>query len=451
MTAYLLNVAYFFTVLLALPWLVYQSIFQGKYREGFAAKFLGSVPQRDSARTCIWLHAVSVGEINLLSVLLKEIERQRPDVECVISTTTKTGYDLAKTKYAKYCVFYCPLDFSWAVRRAMRRVRPSLLLLAELELWPNLIRAARENDARVAIVNGRLSEKSFRGYCRVRRWLRGVLNNIDVVAAQNEEYGQRFRALGMEAKRVRVTGSLKFDGASGDRRNPRTQSLRQLANFSDDDVIFLAGSTQAPEEQLSLEAFRALAGEHPRLRLIIVPRHPHRFDEVAALLDQSGAAWQRRSELDRGRKAEGGTSEVLSSPALSRILLVDTVGELGAWWGTAAIGFVGGSLFSSRGGQNMIEPAAYGVATSFGPNTQNFRDVVEMLLGRDAAVRVNSGEELTAFVRRCLTDKTYAAALGQHAKELVKEQQGATARTWTLLEPLLPPAVSNVEAARPAA
>ncbi len=152
--------------------------------------------------------------------------------------------------------------------------------------------------------------------------------------------------------------------------------------------FFLAGSTQAPEERLALEAFQALAGEHPRLRLIIVPRHPHRFDEVASLLDQSGVAWQRRSELDKGRKAEGGrrkaadggTIEVPSSAALSRILLVDTVGELGAWWGTAAIGFVGGSLFSSRGGQNMIEPAAYGVATSFGPNTQNFRDV-----GRNAA------------------------------------------------------------------
>jgi 3-deoxy-D-manno-octulosonic-acid transferase len=439
MTAYLLNVAYFLTILAALPWLVYQSIFQGKYREGFAAKYLGSVPRRDSSRPCIWLHAVSVGEVNLLGVLLKEIER-RPDVECVISTTTKTGYDLAKTKYAKYCVFYCPLDFSWAVRRVMRRVRPSLLLLAELELWPNLVRAARANDARVAIVNGRLSEKSFRGYCRVRRWLRAVLNNIDVITAQNEEYGQRFRALGMEAERVRVTGSLKFDGASGDRRNPRTQSLRELAGLAQEDVIFLAGSTQAPEEQLALEAFQALASEHPQLRLIIVPRHPHRFDEVAALLNQSEISWQRRSALSAAKVDRA-----------ARVLLVDTVGELGAWWGTAAIGFVGGSLFSSRGGQNMIEPAAYGVATSFGPNTQNFRDVVEMLLGREAAVRVNSGEELTTFVRRCLTDKTYAAALGEHAKELVKEQQGATARTWALLEPLLPAVVHDVEAARPAA
>ena len=231
MTAYFLNVAYFITVLVASPWLIYQSIFHGKYREGFAAKFLGSVPARDSTRPCIWLHAVSVGEVNLLAVLLKEIASRRPDVECVISTTTKTGYDLAKTKYAAHTVFYCPLDFSWAVRRAMRRIQPSLLLLAELELWPNLVRAAREHGAKVAIVNGRLSEKSFRGYRRIRRWLAPVLNQIDTIAVQNEDYAHRFRALGMDAARVHVTGSLKFDGAQANRQNPRTQSLRQLAGF----------------------------------------------------------------------------------------------------------------------------------------------------------------------------------------------------------------------------
>jgi 3-deoxy-D-manno-octulosonic-acid transferase len=441
MTAYFLNIAYLVTLFVAAPWIIYQSIFQGKYREGFAAKFLGAVPQRNSLRPCIWLHAVSMGEVNLLAVLLKEIARQRPDVECVISTTTKTGYELAKTKYAVHTVFYCPLDFSWAVRRGMRRIKPSLLLLAELELWPNLVRAARENSARVAIVNGRLSEKSFRGYRRVRRWLTTVLNSIDIIAVQNEEYAQRFRALGMQAGRVHVTGSLKFDGAQGDRQNLRTQSLRQLGGFSDGDAIFLAGSTQAPEEQLALAVFQSLAAEHPKLWLIIVPRHPHRFDEVAALLDRSGVSWQRRTALNKSQ-----------STGIARVLLVDTVGELGGWWGTAAVGFVGGSLFSSRGGQNMIEPAAYGVATCFGPNTQNFRDVVEMLLARDAAVRVNSGEELSAFVRRCLTDSSYTSALGQHATELVKKQQGATARTWAIVEPLLPPAVVNSDVAhRPAA
>jgi 3-deoxy-D-manno-octulosonic-acid transferase len=435
--AYLLNAVYVVLLIVTAPWFIFQALARGKYRQGFAAKFLGAVPIRHSNRPCIWFHAVSVGEINLLGVALKAASRHRPDVECVISTTTMTGYALARQKYAHHPIFYCPLDFTWAVRRAMRRIRPSLLVLAELELWPNLIRAAREANARVAIINGRLSERSFRGYQRIRRLLQPVLTQIDAIAAQNDRYAKRFIRLGAPTDRVHVTGSLKFDGASLDRDNPLTDRLRKLAGIAADDIIFLAGSTQAPEEQLAVDAFRALTEKHPRLRLIIVPRHPHRFDEVAALLDQSSLAWQRRSALSSNHQS------AFLTPHSSRILLVDTIGELGGWWGTATIGFVGGSLFSSRGGQNMIEPAAYGVAVSFGPNTQNFRDVVEMLLSNRAAVRVNSGSELTGFVRRCLEDHGYAAALGANAAAVVKAQQGATERTWKLLEPLLPPVQSE--------
>jgi 3-deoxy-D-manno-octulosonic-acid transferase len=180
---YFLNFIYAVLLALAAPWFVYQRLFRGKYREGFAAKFWGAAPQRDSDRPCIWFHAVSVGEVNLLSVLLKQAREKRPDVECVISTTTMTGHELATKKYAGQAVFYCPLDFSWAVRRAMRRVRPSLLVLAELELWPNLVRAAKEQGAQVAIVNGRLSEKSYRGYRRIRRllkpcWIASILSPL---------------------------------------------------------------------------------------------------------------------------------------------------------------------------------------------------------------------------------------------------------------------------------
>src|SRR6476646_6587303 len=222
MSAYLLNAAYLLVLVIAAPWFLFQRMFRGKYREGFAAKFLGAVPERQSAASCIWLHAVSVGEVNLLAVLLAEIAKRRPDVECVISTTSMTGYELACKKYSQHTVFYCPLDFSWALRRAMRRIRPSLLILAELELWPNLIRAAKEGGAAVAIINGRLSERSFRGYNRLHRWLRPTLARVDLVATQNEEYADRFRALGIDPAKVRVTGNLKFDGAQANRDNPRT-------------------------------------------------------------------------------------------------------------------------------------------------------------------------------------------------------------------------------------
>ena len=446
---YLLNLVYLLLILFSLPWLVWQAMRKGKYREGYAEKFFGRVPRRAAdelefdngalpqpaltpspspetgegspEKTCVWLHAVSVGEVNLLAPLLKMIEQQRPEWECVVSTTTTTGMELARKKYAKYTVFYCPLDFSWAVKEAMRRIRPDVLVLAELELWPNLIRAAKKRGVRVAVVNGRLGEKSFRGYRRIRPLVGRLMRQIDLVAVQDETYAERFRTLGARPEAVHVTGSMKYDGAKTDRNNPATQKLAALAGFAEDDIVLLAGSTQEPEEAMVLETFRRLSQQWPRLRLVLVPRHPDRFEAVAKLLESSGVPWQRRTTLH---------CEAASG---NRILLVDVVGELGAWWGTAHIAYVGGSM-GSRGGQNMIEPAAYGAAVSFGPNTWNFRDIVAAMLDRDAAVVVQDGKQFTQFVRRCLEEPEYTAKLGQSAQAMVLDQLGATERTLQLLE-----------------
>ena len=307
---------------------------------------------------------------------------------------------------------------------AIRRIRPDLLVLAELELWPNLVSAAKQAGAKVAIINGRLSDKSLRGYQRVGFLARRTLEQVDLIAAQNEEYAQRFRQLGAIPIAVVVTGSIKFDGAIADRKNPATKRLAALAGIAETDQVFLAGSTQEPEESLAVAVYAKLVTKHPRLRLILVPRHAERFEEVARMLEKSGLPWQRRSLLE---------SEGLNPQA--RILLVDGIGELAAWWGTAAIAFVGGSL-GKRGGQNMIEPAAYGAAVCFGPNTWNFRDVVELLLARDAAVVVKDGTELEGLVRRCLENPEYANVLGQNARALVLEQLGAADRTVELLSAL---------------
>src|SRR5690606_21360804 len=245
-----------------------------------------------------------------------------------------------------------------------RRVRPAVLVLVELELWPNLVAEARRVGSRVAVVNGRLSPRSFRGYRRLGPLFRWLSRQLDLVAVQDHQYAARFEAVGVARERIAVTGSVKFDGAKTDRRTARAVGLARLAGVAPDDLVLLAGSTQAPEEAMLVETYCVLQAEFPRLRLILVPRHPHRFDEVAALLDARGLAWQRRSELE-------GTSSDDPDRGSARILLVDTVGELADWWATAHIGFVGGSM-GSRGGQNMIEPAAYGVATCFGPATHNF-------------------------------------------------------------------------------
>lgn len=424
--SWLANAVYLALIFVALPWIVWSAVRHGKYREGFAEKLLGRVPRREGEKPCVWLHAVSVGEVNLLQTTLTDLGQRLPDADFVVSTTTKTGYDLARRKYAEHTVCYCPLDFSWAVDNALRRLRPDLLVLAELELWPNLIRTASRHGTKVAIINGRLSDNSFRGYQRIRPIVQNIMRSIALIAAQNEETAERFRLLG--ARNVVVSGSLKFDGANTNRDNPATRKLRELAAIDDDEVVLLAGSTQAPEEQYAIDTFRTLQPDYDKLRLILVPRHPERFDEVARLLDESGLPWLRRSQLD-------GSQSAICNPQ-SAILLVDTIGELGAWWGTASIGLVGGS-FGKRGGQNMLEPAAYGVATCFGPQTRNFRDIVSQLLAADAAQVVNDREELQQFVERALTDRDWANQLGRRARELVLAQQGATLRTIDLLLPLI--------------
>jgi 3-deoxy-D-manno-octulosonic-acid transferase len=436
--AWMLDLAYLATIALASPLILWSALRHGKHREGFAEKLLGRVPRRDGNEPCVWLHAVSVGEVNLLATTIAELSRHRPNWRIVVSTTSKTGYDLARKKYADRTVFYAPLDFSWAVRGAVRRIRPTLLVLAELELWPNLIAAARESGARVAIINGRISDKSFRGYRRLRPLVARVLQRIDLVAAQDDETAERFLNLGASPQTVVVTGSLKFDGAPTNRRNPRTIELARLAGLGADEVVFLAGSTQAPEEQYALDMLARLVAEHSRLRLILVPRHRERFEEVAELVARSGFPWQRRSKLgDCDPPSEPGAihAETTDGPPW-RVLLIDAIGELGAWWGAATVGFVGGS-FGDRGGQNMLEPAAYGVATCFGPNTWNFRDIVRRLIAVDGAVVVRDAVEFEAFVRRVLDDGQYARDLGERAQRLVLSQQGATQRTADQLQRLV--------------
>ncbi|MDA7951475.1 MAG: 3-deoxy-D-manno-octulosonic acid transferase [Pirellulaceae bacterium] len=440
---YLYNFFYLALLLLFSPWLIYQAIAKGKYRQGWGEKIWGHVPvlpplKEENGRGAssafsggtlidkrIWVHAVSLGEVQLLGALLKEFEQKYPTWEIVISTTTKTGYDTAKKKYPHRTVFYCPIDFSWAVKTAMQRIKPDLLLLAELEIWPNLITAAKEVGAGVAIVNGRLSEKSLRGYQRIRFLLSPILNQFDLIAVQNENYGKRFAALSDQKLPIEVTGSLKFDGAQTDRTNSQTVALKKAFGITENETIFLAGSTQSPEEEYALATFLSVRKEFPKLRLLLVPRHPHRFDIVADLLEKSDVNYCRRSTVAIGEVA----------PSDWEVLLVDTVGELGAWWGVADIGFVGGSM-GSRGGQNMIEPAAYGVALCFGPNTKNFQEIVELLLDSKGAVVVNDRAELEVFLRKVVSDDHFAKGLGEQARSIVYQNLGAAAKTAAAIERL---------------
>ncbi len=423
--AYVLNALYALLIAAFSPVLALRACRSGKYRQGWAEKFLGRSPRRGDDRPCLWFHAVSVGEVLLLKPILAEIAR-RDDWTVVISTTTTTGLAVARRTYPELVTFYAPLDFSWATRRAVARIRPTVLALVELELWPNLVAAAKAAGAKVTIVNGRLSERSHRGYRRIRWALRPTWSRMDRVSAQTEEYARRFVDLGMPADRVHVTGSVKYDGLETDRSNPRTGTIRRALGLSTLEVVFVAGSTMEGEEEAALDAYLGARTRFPRLRLVLVPRHSERFDAVAAMLSARGVRYVRRSR----------PMDVIGEGQTPPVVLVDTLGELSAVWGLADVAFVGGSLYPGRNGQNMMEAAAYGGSILFGPYTSNFKDAVEGLTARGAARRVRNSDELASALVADLDDPECASARGLAGREFVLAQRGAAARTVAELDRL---------------
>ncbi|MBV9122300.1 MAG: 3-deoxy-D-manno-octulosonic acid transferase [Planctomycetes bacterium] len=422
---FLINTAYLLALLVLSPWLLYRSLTQGKYRRGLLRKWLGLAMRRNNDLPCAWFHGVSVGEVYLLRQLIARFRDRHPTWECVVSTTTDTGFAEACKHFPDLHVFYWPLDFTWAVHRALRQVNPSLIILAESELWPNFLAAARKRGVPVAVVNGRMSPRSLARYRRLGFLVRSVLDHLDLLAVQTEEYAAGFRALGADPQRVQVTGSVKYDGVQADRANPKTRELRRQLAVQPDSLVWVAGSTQRPEEELVLGIYRRLKDRYPKLRLFLVPRQKERFEEVANLLKHSGQAYVRRSQM-----AEPITDS-------SAVVLVDTMGELGALWGLADVAFVGGSLDGRRGGQNMIEPAAYGAAVVFGPHVWNFRETAARLVAARAAFQVADAVELETIMERLLADAAERERLGTAARQFVFQQQGATARTIHLLEKLI--------------
>ncbi len=432
----LLNLIYLGLLFVCAPWLLYRSIRSGKYREGWAEKFKGKAPLRIGDRPCIWFHAVSVGEVLSLRPLVRELARRRPGWDLMVSTTTPTGLAVARRTFPELVTFYAPLDFSWSARRAVARVRPTVLALVELELWPNLVWTAKQAGARVAIINGRLSLRSHQGYRRLRGPLGSTLRRLDAVAAQTEEYAERFVDLGIPRQRVRVTGSVKFEGLENDRNNPKTLRLRRELGISPAEVVFVAGSTMDGEEAAALSAYRAARAEHPGLRLIVVPRHIERFEPVATWLRQQGESVIRRS-------APASTTRQGVPGGSPPVILIDTIGELSAVWGLADVAYVGGSLKPGRGGQNMMEPAAFGASVLFGPHTENFRETVEHLLSRGGARQVGNAEELTSALADDLNDPESAANRGAAGRSYVLAQIGATDRTLAELDRLVEQAITT--------
>ena len=429
---YLLNIVYCLLLLALSPWVVWRVVVQKKNRRGWRQKLFGSIPRRESDRPCIWVHAVSVGEVNLLGPLLAELEGNYPDIEIAISTTTETGFDLANKKFADKLVFFCPADFSWAINRVIHRLRPSMLLLTELELWPNLISVTSQQGVAVALINGRVSENSFHGYRRARFFVSRLLNKLDIATVQTEQYGDRLQQLGMQPDRIHVCGNMKFDCFNLSDDNQRMAELVKLAAIEPEQFVFLAGSTQENEDKLAIEVYQKLVAEHPQLKLILVPRHPERTGRLTTYMEEQGVPYRLRSQLP-DTTANRSTRSPIENSA---VLIVDVIGELRDWWQRADAGYVGGSI-GTRGGQSMIEPAAFAVPICFGPDTENFKDVVELLKSNNAAQVVHNVDDISSFVRSTLTDKETATSMGDRAQQTVTTQRGATSRTHRALQPKL--------------
>jgi len=407
--------------LLSLPWWAIQMLRLGKYRSGLAER-LGRVPARlnDAQPGSIWVHAVSVGEVLAVSQLVNDLQKQHPTRQIFVSTTTATGQKLARQRFGENRVFFMPLDFGFAVRRYLNALKPQLLVIAETEFWPNLLHLARKRQTAVAIVNARISDRSFPRYKRFKWFFGRVLWEVDLFLTQTAEDAQRLRDIGAPTERVRVSGNLKFDVRS----NAQPELITGLrAAIGKDSPVIVCGSTAEGEEDPLLSAFQAVQQQFPAAVMILAPRHPERFEKVAALISAEGFLLQRRTQWQPPQ------------PIRSGIFLLDSVGELAAIYEAADIAFVGGSLVPT-GGHNILEPAQYGAAILVGTHTFNFREIVT-LFEQAGAVKTITAEALPAQLLSLLGQPEDRQRMGSAAKDLFAKHAGATRRTLDALAPLL--------------
>ncbi len=419
---FLYSILLLFALVLSAPWWLLEMLRHGKYRTGLSER-LGKVPDRlnQVATSTIWIHAVSVGEVLAISRVIDELKMHLPAWRVVVSTTTDTGQKLARERFGADNVFYFPIDLPFAVRAYLQAFRPKLLVLAESEFWPNLLRWARRSGAGVAVVNARVSDRSLPNYLRFQKLLRQVMRNVQLLLAQTEEDARRLVQMGAPAERVSVSGNLKFEVKKPAR--PAIATAFDARRRDEIGPLLVAGSTLDREEAMLLDMFRQVATQYPNAVLLLAPRHPERFDVVASLLESSGVRYLRRSQWED------------DSPMAGGVFLLDSIGELASLYEFADVAFVGGSLVP-RGGHNVLEAAQFGTPILVGPHTENFRDIIEVFRKADA-LRVITPQSLTSTVLQLLEDPDLRSALGGRALEVMRSQQGATERTVQALLGLL--------------
>ncbi len=416
---WIINFLFFLVAVFYVPLL----FFKGRWRSAVLSR-LRPVPE-DIKKFCsenkiIWIHAVSVGEVQAVIRFVGLLKVRFPGYKVVLTTVTGTGYQLALSKVgAESPVLYAPLDFSWVVQNYIQAFQPRVYITTETEIWPNLFLALTRRQVPVILFNGRISARSFSRYRRVKFFLRLILKKVSLCCMQTEKDALRIRALGVPRERIHVLGSVKFDDASAKQGYDRAEY-----GYAEDDFILVAGSTHPGEEGVLLSTFQRLQKEFPRLHLILAPRHIERTSEVMALIENSGyvaVPWTR-------------IKTVPMQPQV--VVAVDTIGHLQKLYSLATIVFVGKSLLG-KGGQNIIEPAVFGKPILVGPYTENFQRIVEIFKDQKAVIQVDHPRSLEQNMRALLSDKALRNELGRNAKNVIRNHQGATENSLNLISPFL--------------
>jgi 3-deoxy-D-manno-octulosonic-acid transferase len=420
-------------VIALLPRFVYDALRHGKYVAGLGQR-MGRVPFLGKNQKVIWLHCVSVGETQAARPLARELRSSFPSYTLVVSTTTLTGQRVAREVFRDDAalVFYFPFDWGWTVRRTLRAINPTAVLIMETELWPTFLRECGRRNIKTAIVNGRLSEKSFRRYRLIRRFIKRVVSGLSLALMQTEADAARIRALGLQSERVKITGNIKFDASIDAGEHALTDKFRERFDFGNGRPLIVAASTHAPEERIVLEALKQLhdGSQTHKHRLLIAPRHPERFAETASLIEASGLAWARSS------------APADKSDAACDAILLDSIGELRAVYPLAEIVFVGGSI-AQTGGHNVLEPAAAGACIVTGAHTENFAAIMRAFTQAEALVRLPpvAAEEaaslLASAFKTLLANEEQRTSLAQRALHLLEQNRGATERTIEMLGVIL--------------
>lgn len=417
----ILDLLYLLAAIAYSPVIIYRAIRYKRYRTGWDQRF-GKISRRSPHKKCIWLHAVSVGEVNAAKTIIKQLENKFGDFEIVISTTTDTGFARATNLFSEnHQVFYFPFDFSWIMRRAFRNIRPSVCLLMELEIWPNFVQFAQQSNIPVIVVNGRMSDKSFPRYQKIKPLVKKMFGKISLTLAQTEQYAQRFKELGCQDEKVIVTGSLKYDTAQITDKVQGSDAIASQLNIGSE-RLWIAGGTGNNEEKILLDVYEELKQDSrfADLCLVIVPRKPERFDEVAQLIERRGLPLIRYSRIKNNTAPPPTDNQA--------IILGDTMGDLRKFYSLAAIIFVGRSLVP-MGGSDMVEAAALGKCTVFGPHAFNFKQTVDALLADSGAIMVKDQEELLQTMQKCLSDSDFAQSVANNGREVIRKNQGATKNT----------------------